>query len=312
MTTASTFERRPAGGKILVGYVATDFGRDALRLGIALARERDVALEIVMVAPRNNAYTGIYPHDRGYNSILEEQIAAWLTDALALVPEGMEATARIVPGDSEAVALNETAEELNCDLIVVGARAGGMLRRFQMGAAVNTLLHSATVPIALAPRGYSFTGPITRVTAMFGPKPGTSDVIAIALDRARRREVPLRLISLVIKGEADSAALGTDVIGAISHYGNRVLANIASDMHSAGHATTEVTSGDSVEDALKDITWDEGEIVVAGSSRLATTGRLFIGSTAARMLRTIPVPMVVVPAGYMQTDGGEGDVSTKS
>ena len=83
-------------------------------------------------------------------------------------------------------------------------------------------------------------------------------------------------------------------------------------MHSAGHATTEVTSGDSVEDALKDITWDEGEIVVAGSSRLATTGRLFIGSTAARMLRTIPVPMVVVPAGYMQTDGGEGDVSTKS
>lgn len=312
MPTASTFDRRAAGGKILIGYVATDYGQDALKLGIALARERNVSLEIVMVAPRNNTTPGIYPHDRGYDSILEEQIAAWLTEALALVPEGMEATARIVPGDSEAAALNETAEELGCDMIVVGGRPGGMLRRFTMGTAVNSLLHSGSVPIALAPRGYSFPGPITRLTAMFGPKPGTSDVIAIALDRARRREVPLRLISLVIKGETDSPALGGDVITAISHYANRILATIAKDMLSAGHATTLVTSGDTVEDAVKEIEWDEGEIVVVGSSRLAAAGRLFIGGTASRMLRAIPVPMLIVPAGYMRAEGGDSDAAEKA
>ena len=37
------------------------------------------------------------------------------------------------------------------DVIVVGARKGGLLGRYHMGAAVNSLLHSSTVPIALAP-----------------------------------------------------------------------------------------------------------------------------------------------------------------
>ena len=38
------------------------------------------------------------------------------------------------------------------------------------------------------------------------------------------------------------------------------------------------------------------EIVFVGSSRLASPSRLFLGSTANRMLRTLPVPLIVVPA----------------
>lgn len=95
---------------------------------------------------------------------MEEQIAGWLEEALAEVPEAITATARIVTGDSEAAALCETAETLGADLLVVGARKGGLFGRFQMGSAVNALLHSAPVPVALAPRGYSYQGPITRVT----------------------------------------------------------------------------------------------------------------------------------------------------
>ena len=141
----SDFPRRGTSGCIIVGYVATDFGKDALHLGIALAKERNVRLEIVMVAPAHNSFSGVYPHDRGYDSILEEQIAGWLEEALALVPEDIKATARIVPGESEAAALSAAAEELGADLLVVGARKGGLLGRFQMGSAVNVLLHSAPV-----------------------------------------------------------------------------------------------------------------------------------------------------------------------
>lgn len=297
--SASDFDRRTASGRILVGYVATDYGMDALRLGIALAKDRNVSLEIVMVAPANNTFSGVYPHDRGYSSIVEEQIAGWLQEALDEVPSDINAVARIVPGESEAEALNRAAEELNCDIIVVGARKGGLLGRFQMGTAVNTLLHSGTVPIALAPRGYSYPGPITRVTTMFGPRPGTSDVIAIGLDRARRRQVPLRLVSLVLPGESDLQGLGNDVPNAVRTYANRKLGDIAEEMVAAGYATTEVASGKDVEAAMEHIKWEDGELAVVGSSRLAVPGRLFLGGTASRMLRSIPVPMVVVPAGYM-------------
>lgn len=306
----ASFPRRSTSGCILVGYVATDFGKDALRLGIALAKERNVRLELVMVAPAHSSFSGVYPHDRGYDSIVEEQIAGWLEEALAEVPEEITATARIVTGDSEAAALCETAEALGADLLVVGARQGGLFGRFQMGSAVNVLLHSAPVPVALAPRGYSHPGPITRVTTFFGPRRGTSDVIAIGLDRARRREIPLRLVSLVLSGESDMHGPGTDVPSALNAYANRKLADSAQHMLDAGHATTEVASGKDVSTALEKLSWQDGEIAVVGSSRMAVPGRLFLGSTASRMLRLIPVPMIVVPAGYMQA-GEENNLLSK-
>ena len=62
-------------------------------------------------------------------------------------------------------------------------------------------------------------------------------------------------------------------------------------------STTEVVvgRGDSIEDAVAQLDWEPGEIVVVGSSRLAQPRRLFLGSTAAKMLRELPVPMIVVP-----------------
>ena len=93
--------------------------------------------------------------------------------------------------------------------------------------------------------------------------------------------------------------LGTDVPNAVCAYAKRKLGDIAEEMLSAGYATTDVATGRDVEAAMENVTWQDGELAVVGSSRLAVPGRLFLGGTASRMLRSIPVPMVVVPAGYM-------------
>lgn len=39
-----------------------------------------------------------------------------------------------------------------------------------------------------------------------------------------------------------------------------------------------------------------------GSSRLAERNKLFIGSTANKVLRALPVPMVVIPREYQRVD----------
>ena len=44
--------------------------------------------------------------------------------------------------------------------------------------------------------------------------------------------------------------------------------------------------------------WEDGEVLVIGSSRLAQGRSIFLGSTANRILRALPVPMIVVPSGY--------------
>ena len=65
----------------------------------------------------------------------------------------------------------------------------------------------------------------------------------------------------------------------------------------SGETDVEVlqAGGDSIEDAVAQLDWLPGEIVLVGSSRLAQPRRLFLGSTAAKMLRELPVPMIVVP-----------------
>ncbi len=284
-------------GRIVVAYVATPYGRDAVDLAVSLARGRDVLIDIVMVVPVDNAFSGVYPHDRGYSSILEEQTAEWLQAALDRVPEGIAATGHIVPGESEAETLESTAYEWDADLIVVGARSGTLFRSFRVGSVANSLLHFSRIPVALAPPGHGYDGPITRITAMFGTRPGASDVVALGVDRARRRGIPLRLASLHITDErgVDSPA---DVLTDVKHFGTAALASQAAEMVEAGTATTQVVSARSVDEAVRALDWQPGDVVIVGSSRMAARGRLFIGSTAARMLRTTPVPMIVVPQGH--------------
>lgn len=56
-----------------------------------------------------------------------------------------------------------------------------------------------------------------------------------------------------------------------------------------------IADGSTVESAVRQLDWQDGDLVMVGSSRLAQPRKLFLGSTAAKMLRVLPVPMVVVP-----------------
>jgi nucleotide-binding universal stress UspA family protein len=63
-----------------------------------------------------------------------------------------------------------------------------------------------------------------------------------------------------------------------------------------------VAKGRSIEDAIEDLEWNKDEMVLIGSSRLAQRRQLFLGATASKMLRSLPVPMVVVPREYVSLD----------
>ena len=51
------------------------------------------------------------------------------------------------------------------------------------------------------------------------------------------------------------------------------------------------------EDALDSLGWEEAELLVIGSSRLGPVARVFLGSNSAKIVRSSPVPVVVVPRG---------------
>ena len=41
--------------------------------------------------------------------------------------------------------------------------------------------------------------------------------------------------------------------------------------------------------------WEDGEVLVVGSSAIGPVARVFLGSRASKIVRNSPVPVVVVP-----------------
>lgn len=284
--------------RILVGYTATPAGEDALAAGAALAATVGAALEVVLVLPDTSKRANV-PTDPSYDALLRDTADGWLAEAreriLALgrgLARPVEMTGRIAYGDSLAEGLLTAAEDAEATLIVVGAARGGLLGRFTVGSVAGSLLHASRIPVLLAPEGWrDHASALTRVTCMVGTRAGASGVLATGERLSSAARVPLRLVSLL------ALDLPGDVRGAKEHAGESHAARVLEEASASTGvvATAVVAKGDSIQDAVARLEWLPGEVVVVGSSRLAQPSRLFLGPTAATMLRELPVPMIVVP-----------------
>ncbi|WP_369745700.1 universal stress protein [Paenarthrobacter sp. AMU7] len=287
--------------RYVVGYTANARGHDAVHLAVALARNHDVSLDLVLVIPEDSPFNAVYPPETGYDDILNEQAQRWLDEGLALVPDDVTARAHIRRGDSEAQALIDAAVEFDAAALVIGATNSGLFKRFTIGSVAGSLLHSSPVPVALAPHGYHRTEPITRLSCGFGTRPGADELLDVAVESARDRGLPLRLVSLLALDGGNSPGLAD---AAWVHAADRLAAvgSSADASGGAGSVTEEpeivVAQGRTIEEAVDRLDWEDGEILLIGSSRLAQQRATFLGSTANRILRALPVPMIVVPRDY--------------
>ncbi|WP_197436124.1 universal stress protein, partial [Rhodococcus sp. LB1] len=152
-----------------------------------------------------------------------------------------------------------------------------------------------------APRGarHSSAKKIREVTCALGTRTGADVLLRTAVRTCERMQTPLRLVSLVALDPQNDLRDHRDTPDDIR---DRAVAHAQSTLEAAKSALPEdfpvsvtIADGSSVESAVRTLDWQDGDLVMVGSSRLAQPHRLFLGSTAAKMLRVLPVPMVVVP-----------------
>lgn len=283
-------------GAVVVGYTATDAGADALVLGERLAVALGAHLHLVTVLPAEGSRNAAVPPERAYEDHIRGQARGWLNTAARTLPAGLGHSGHVRFAESFAEGLVAAAEEFGARLIVVGTATGGLFGRHRLGTVASSLVHSSSVPVALAPAGTRETGhtPMGRVTAAVGTRSGASALLDAAISFAMAGGVPLRLVSLV----AFDVPPGLDT-GAIRTVGDShvqsVLSTARSQLPEGLLAEVEHAAGETVEEAVSQLDWQDGEVVLVGSSRLAQPRRLFLGSTAAKMLHELPVPMIVVP-----------------
>jgi nucleotide-binding universal stress UspA family protein len=151
--------------------------------------------------------------------------------------------------------------------------------------------------VALAPAGsreVPAAQGVSRITAAIGTRPGADALLEASVALSRATHAPLRLLSLVSidlpAGMDEGLAELTSTVHA-----DEVLAAARRELPRTLDATATAATAGTVEEAVRAVDWHDGEVVLVASSRLARSHHLFLGSTAAKMLRELPVPMIVVP-----------------
>jgi nucleotide-binding universal stress UspA family protein len=284
--------------KLVVGYLATPGGADAMALGVRLARTLGAEIEVCIILQADRAMSTV-ARTADYKGVLADQAQKWLGEALASVPDDVTARSHVTFYDSFTDGLIRETARLEADLIVVGGSGGGLAGSYSLGSVVNELLHSAPVPVVVTPRGTrdSKIERVREVTCAIGERQGADLLLEKAVRFSKAAGTPLRLVSLVALDPMFGTLRGDDEAvreRALTH-AREVLETARTSLPEGFSVTATAVEGSTVEDAVRKLQWHDGDMIMVGSSRLSAPKRLFLGSTAAKMLRVLDVPMMVVP-----------------
>jgi nucleotide-binding universal stress UspA family protein len=283
--------------RYIVGYGPQQRGIDGINLASTLARSSGASLDLVVVLPDDAPTFHMYSPDHAYNTELRKQAGEWLADGLSHVPADVPAEGHLVNAESISEGLMEKAEESGqgggAGMIVVGTS-----HHVRLGSIADALLHSAPVPVALTPAEYEAQPAITRITCATGVREGHEAIVRFAIQAAAEWKVPLRLMSLVALGEDGSEERRQEWGELAELHISTIAQKAAEELPAECPVTTVVGHGSTLVEAVNALEFSGSEIVMVGSSRLAQPRRLFLGRTATKLMRVLPVPMIVVPRDY--------------
>ena len=260
---------------LVVGYAPDGRGTAVLQLAALLARSARDDLVVCAVVP-SPWPPGPAQIDSEQRRLLDGMARGALERARERLPGDVAAASLVHHARSAPSGLLEVAERHQPAIIVVGTSGHPAI-----GGVTARLLHGSPVPVALAPHAFrSRSGArVARVTAAFGGAEGLVDAAAAVATTLR---APLRIASFAVPVHAPFAA-------------DLVERSVQELETAAGQVPAVVGHGASWEEAIHDVEWRHGDVLVVGSSSAAPPARVFLGSRASRIIRHSPVPVIVVP-----------------
>ena len=139
------------------------------------------------------------PVEKEYLEYRTEQVRNSLNQVARKLP-GETVPAVVHESSSVPTGLIELAAELNASLVVVGSSSSGLLGRVALGSVTGRLVHTAAVPVAIAPRGYAVQ-PIglRRISASYGGEADINGLVGAAAELAKKWSVTLRIVSFTVR-----------------------------------------------------------------------------------------------------------------
>lgn len=291
---------------ILVGYGPEARGRGGLELGRMLSLSTSEPLVVCCVIP--DRWSSVGPGrqvDRDYEVYLQTVAKGALTTAEEALGPLAQVDYQVVTARSAPAGLLDAADRLEARLLVAGSSANGAWGHVALGSVTDRLVHSSLIPVILAPRGFRARSDqrVERVTVAVDGTEATHAVLARAAAEAAGMGARLRLVTFAVRhGTMYPPEVGLHiedrVVQAWREDAEAVIEQALATLDPAQVKDVErvVAEAPTWGAALDEPGWAEGDLLVIGSSTSQSfVSRVFLGSTAARIIRHAPVPIAVVP-----------------
>jgi nucleotide-binding universal stress UspA family protein len=300
---------------MIVGHAPDERGRAVLHLAAQLARSAGDDLVVCSVVPAPWV-PGMARIDAEYRDELDRTADQALEVARRNLPDDVTATFVRHSARSAPAGLLELAAEHQATLIVLGSSSVGGFGHVALGSVTDRLLHSSPVPVALATRGFrtAVDARVTRVTAAYGGSDSAGQLVVAAASVAARVGATLRIASLAVWSRpAYTTRLGADSedqvfqewVREVRDAAGAALAQVEELEARPSDVEVVIGRGQGWGEALDDLGWQEGDVLVMGSSELGPVAQVFLGSRATKILRSSPVPVVVVPRARAEEIAGK-------
>jgi nucleotide-binding universal stress UspA family protein len=247
---------------------------------------------------------------------IEDEYLRYVTSAasqaiervVSQLPRDLDIPTVVHQSTSIPTGLTELVEAHDARLVVVGSSSSGLLGRVALGSVTERLVHTAVVPVAIAPRGYPLgPEPIRRLTAAYGGEADINGLIAAAAELAKQWPVQLRIVSFTVRpvtmfsGSIEPSA--EDLV--VQQWARRTMDDIVKQLNnvraniSVPDVDVVVGSGHGWREAVESVSWEAGDMLLLGSGAAGQAARVFLGSAASKILRHAPVPVMIVPRYHL-------------
>ncbi|MEO5665351.1 MAG: universal stress protein [Nocardioides sp.] len=288
---------------VLVGYSPQESGTSALELGVVMARSLGEPLVVTTVVA--SPYLDIQaPVDGDYRALLRQWAERSLAQARSKVSTDVDCTFEVTEATSISAGLTMAAERHDVSMLVLGSSAKGLTGRITLGSVIDALTHGARWPLALAPRGYRAAEDerIDRLTVLFSHARAIDRLLAPASDLAQRLEVSVRFASFLVrplKREAGLIEPSADdlVVNAWAERMRSELAAVVRKRLGSDQTGERFVVGDGLTwaEAAGNVPWREGDLALIGAASSAPLSRVFLGLRASKIVRSLPVPVLLMP-----------------
>jgi nucleotide-binding universal stress UspA family protein len=288
---------------IIAGFSSSRQGPAPLNLATQLARTTGEKIIAAVVVERPLP-VGVDPIEDEYRGYVAAQATASLERVVAQISGDFDISVVTHHATSVPNGLMELVAEHSADLVVVGSSSSGLLGRIALGTVTERLVYTSKVPVAIAPRGYpSRPAPVRRLTAAYRDGADAAELIATSAELAKEWGARLRIASFTVRpftmfgGSIERSAEELVVQQWARRTTDAVIKQLDDVRTTVAVPDVDVVIGTGTEwrEAVDDIAWESGDVLVLGSGAAGPLAQVFLGTAASKILRHAPVPVMIVP-----------------